>query len=68
VTVFADSIAARAFHVAQGGAAMNAGMPGRADRIEQVFRGVLALALLAGVVWALAHGAPGGSPLAGAPH
>jgi hypothetical protein len=52
----------------KGGDAMNAGMPNRPDRIEQVFRGVLALALLAGVVWALAHGASGGSQLASALH
>jgi hypothetical protein len=43
-------------------------MPGRPDRVEQLFRGVLALALLAGVVWALAHGASGGSQLAGSLH
>lgn len=47
---------------------MNAGMPTRPDRIEQVFRGVLALALLAGVVWALAQGVSGGSQLFGALH
>jgi hypothetical protein len=47
---------------------MNAGMPTRPDRIEQVFRGVLALALLAGVIWALAQGVSGGSQLVGALH
>ncbi len=43
---------------------MNAGMPSRPDRpdrFERVVRGMLALALLAGVVWAVAHSgaAPG---------
>lgn len=33
---------------------MNAGMPTRSDRIERVARAMLALALLAGVIWALA--------------
>lgn len=35
---------------------MNAGVPNRPDRFERVIRGMLALALLAGVVWALNSG------------
>jgi phosphate/sulfate permease len=43
-------------------------MPSRSDRIERLFRGVLGLALLAGVAWALAHGASDGSHLVGSLH
>ena len=35
---------------------MNAGKPVRLDRVERFVRGMLAFALLAGVVWALADG------------
>lgn len=35
---------------------MNAGDSGIQVRFERLFRGVLGLALIAGVVWALAHG------------
>ena len=35
---------------------MNAGKPVRFDRLERLVRGVLALALLAGVLWALTEG------------
>ncbi len=40
---------------------MGAGIPSRSDRFERVARGMLAIALLAGVAWALAQGgiAPG---------
>ena len=40
---------------------MNAGMPARPDRAERIVRGMLQIALLAGVVWALrGHGASQG--------
>lgn len=35
---------------------MNAGMPTRPDRVERAMVGVLMLALVAGVVWALVRG------------
>lgn len=38
---------------------MNAGKPARSDRVERFVRGILAFALLAGVVWALAESGPG---------
>lgn len=41
---------------------MSARLPSRADRFERVFRGLLGLALVAGVAWALAHGS---TPAAG---
>ncbi|MFC7302046.1 hypothetical protein [Cognatiluteimonas weifangensis] len=43
---------------------MNAGVPDRPDRFEQIARGMLVLALVAGIVWALAQG--GALPLPGA--
>ena len=47
--------------VHNGGFVMNAGMPTRPDRAERIVGGMLAIVLLAGVVWALSgHGtAPG---------
>jgi len=39
-----------------GGTTMNAGKPTRFGRVEGFVRGMLALALLAGVVWALTDG------------
>ena len=47
--------------VHNGGFVMNAGMPTRPDRAERIVGGMLAIVLLAGVVWALiGHGtAPG---------
>jgi hypothetical protein len=47
---------------------MSARMPSRSDRFERLFRGVLGLALLAGVAWALMHGGSGGPDLAGSLH
>jgi hypothetical protein len=44
---------------------MSARLPGRSDRFERIFRGLLALALVAGVVWALTHGATSSSGLGG---
>lgn len=35
---------------------MSARMPSQSDRFERVFRGVLGLALIVGVAWALVHG------------
>ena len=35
---------------------MSANMQGRGDRFERFMRGLLGLALVAGVAWALAHG------------
>ena len=35
---------------------MNAGKPTRFDRFERLVRGMLALALLAGVAWAMTDG------------
>jgi hypothetical protein len=35
---------------------MSARIQGRSDRFERIFRGLLGLALVAGVVWALMHG------------
>ena len=37
---------------------MNTNLRGRSDRFEYIARGVLALALIAGVAWALTHGGP----------
>ena len=42
---------------------MSANMHGRGDRFERIMRGLLGLALLAGVAWALTHG--GTTPDAG---
>lgn len=39
---------------------MNAGMPTRPDLAERIVRGMLAIALLAGVIWALSG--QGGTP------
>lgn len=40
---------------------MSATLPGRGDWFERIFRGLLGLALVSGVAWALTHGAtPGG--------
>lgn len=38
---------------------MSANMHGRGDRFERIMRGLLGLALLAGVAWALTHGGTG---------
>ena len=35
---------------------MSANMQGRGDRFERIMRGVLGLALVAAVAWALTHG------------
>jgi hypothetical protein len=43
------------------GNGMSARLPNRADRFERVFRGLLALALVAGVAWALTHGTTPGA-------
>jgi hypothetical protein len=40
----------------EGGLDMSARLPNRSDRFERVFRGLLGLALVAGVAWALTHG------------
>jgi hypothetical protein len=40
---------------------MSARLPSRADRFERVFRGLLGLALVAGVAWALTHGGTTGA-------
>jgi hypothetical protein len=40
---------------------MSARLPNRSDRFERVFRGLLALALVAGVAWALTHGTTPGA-------
>jgi len=40
---------------------MSARLPNRADRFERVFRGLLGLALVAGVAWALTHAATPGT-------
>jgi hypothetical protein len=37
---------------------MSTNMQGRGDRFERIVRGLLGLALLAGVAWALTHGGP----------
>ena len=39
---------------------MSARLPNWSDRFERVFRGLLGLALVAGVAWALAHGSTPG--------
>ena len=44
---------------------MSARLPSRADRFERIFRGLLGLALVAGVLWALTHGATPGVGLGG---
>ena len=50
--------------VHNGGFVMNAGMPTRPDRAERIVGGMLAIVLLAGVVWALiGHGAAPGIDL-----
>lgn len=41
--------------------AMNAGKPTRHDRFDRLVRGMLALVLLAGVVWALTDGGAAGA-------
>ena len=39
---------------------MSARLPSGSDRFERIFRGLLGLALVTGVAWALTHGgAPG---------
>ena len=45
---------------------MSARLPGGADRFERIFRGLLGLALVAGVLWALTHGATSGIGLGAA--
>jgi hypothetical protein len=60
VTVFADGFVAQAFHGGLRGGSMSARLPGRPDRIERISRGLLALALVAGVIWALGQGASSG--------
>ena len=42
---------------------MSARLPSRNDRFEAIFRGLLGLALVAGVLWALAHGTTPGAGL-----
>jgi hypothetical protein len=44
---------------------MSARLPSRSDRFEQIFRGLLGLALVAGVAWALTHGATSGGGMIG---
>mgnify|MGYP003296050119 CR=1 FL=1 len=44
---------------------MNTNLRGRSDRFESIARGMLALALIAGVAWALAHGGPMPGPSLG---
>jgi hypothetical protein len=46
---------------------MNTKIPGRGDRFEALMRGVLALALIAGVAWAMTHGGPDPTPGLGIP-
>ncbi|WP_159016319.1 hypothetical protein [Cognatiluteimonas profundi] len=41
---------------------MSTKIPGRGDRFEALMRGVLALALIAGVAWAMTHGGPNPGP------
>jgi hypothetical protein len=41
---------------------MNTKIPSRGDRFETLMRSVLALALIAGVAWAMAHGGPDPGP------
>lgn len=43
---------------------MSARLTSRTDRFERVFRGLLGLALAAGVVWALTHGSTPGMGIA----
>ena len=45
----------------QGGNAMSAVKTNRKDRVESLLRGMLAMALLAGVIWVLSDG--GSSPV-----
>lgn len=42
---------------------MSARLPSRIDRFETIFRGLLGLALIAGVLWALGHGTTPGAGL-----
>ncbi len=42
---------------------MNARMPNRGEVLERVLRSMLGVALIAGVAWALAHGAPTGAQI-----
>jgi hypothetical protein len=42
---------------------MSARLPSRNDRFETIFRGLLGLALVAGVLWALTHGTTPGAGL-----
>lgn len=42
---------------------MSARLPSRLDRIETLFRGLLGLALVLGVLWALTHGTTPGAGL-----
>lgn len=43
------------------GKGMSARLPSRADRFERIFRGLLGLALVAGVAWALTHASTPGA-------
>ena len=43
---------------------MSARLPNRSDRFERVFRGLLGLALVAGVIWALGQGGSAGAGFA----
>jgi hypothetical protein len=43
------------------GKGMSARLPSRADRFERIFRGLLGLALVVGVAWALTHGTTPGA-------
>ena len=42
---------------------MSARLPSRSDRFDAIFRGLLGLALVAGVFWALTHGSTPGNGL-----
>jgi hypothetical protein len=44
---------------------MSARMPSRGEVLERVLRSMLGVALLAGVAWALAHGATSGPDVGG---
>jgi len=55
----------QAFHVLlRKGIPMSARMPGRPDRFELISRGLLGLALVAGVIWALGQGGSAGAGFA----